>query len=160
MTERLRWSLAVHFTLLAFLTSLLISIGEGSFRLPMLIGATAIASLIFTDWLGWFSLHRYLGYIGMILGAVIALNDFFRTQSSYQLYSIATMLVYAEIVLLLQKKTRRIFEQLGIFILLELVVAALVNDNVLFGILLLPILAVILFTICFSKFTYLRYDSC
>jgi hypothetical protein len=25
---------------------------------------------------------------------------------------------------------------------------------------LLPILAVILFTICFSKFTYLRYDSC
>jgi hypothetical protein len=160
MTERLRWSLAVHFTLLAFLTSLLISIGEGSFRLPMLIGATAIASLIFTDWLGWFSLHRYLGYVGMILGAIIALNDFFRTQSSYQLYSIATMLVYAEIVLLLQKKTRRIFEQLGIFILLELVVAALVNDNVLFGILLLPILAVSLSTlILFTHYVALSQEG-
>lgn len=147
MIEKFRWYLAVHFAVLGVMTAFLVSIDEGTLRLPLLVGVVAITSLVFTDHLEWFLLHRYLGYVGMILGAVLALNNFFAPTDSGRLYAIATMLAYAEIVLFLQRKTQRIFEQLGVFILLELVVAALLTDKVLFGILLIPVLAVSLSTL-------------
>jgi hypothetical protein len=160
MIEKFRWYLAIHFAILGVMTAFLVSIDEGTLRLPMLVGIVAITSLIFTDRLEWFQLHRYLGYIGMILGAGLALMNFFGSADSGRLYSIATMLAYAEIVLYLQKKTQRIFEQLGVFILLELVVAALLTDKVLFGILLIPVLAVSLSTmILFTHYIALATEG-
>jgi transglutaminase-like putative cysteine protease len=160
MIEKFRWYLAIHFAILGVMTAFLVSIDEGTLRLPMLVGIVAITSLVFTDRLEWFQLHRYLGYIGMILGAVLALSNFFTPTDSGRLYSIATMLAYAEIVLYLQKKTQRIFEQLGVFILLELVVAALLTDKVLFGLLLIPVLAVSLSTmILFTHYIALATEG-
>lgn len=146
MIEKFRWYLAIHFAILGVMTAFLVSIDEGSLQLPMLMVIVTVTSLIFTDRLEWFQLHRYVGYIGMLLAAGLALLNFNASTDSGRLYSIGTMLAYAEIVLYLQKKTQRIFEQLGVFILLELVVAALLTDKVLFGVLLIPVLAVSLST--------------
>jgi len=160
MIDKFRWYLAIHFAILGIMAAFLVSIEEGTLRLPMLVGVVAITSLIFTDRLEWFQLHRYLGYVGMILGAGLALSNFFAPTDSGRLYSIATMLAYAEIVLYLQKKTQRIFEQLGVFILLELVVAALLTEKVLFGILLIPVLAVSLSTmILFTHYIALATEG-
>lgn len=160
MIEKFRWYLAIHFAILGVMTAFLVSIDEGTLRLPLLMIVATITSLIFTDRLEWFQLHRYLGYIGMILGAGLALFNFFTPSDSGRLYAIATMLAYAEIVLFLQKKNQRIFEQLGVFILLELVVAALLTDKVLFGLLLIPVLAVSLSTmILFTHYIALVHEG-
>lgn len=160
MIEKFRWYLSIHFAVLGIMVAFLVSIEQGTSQLPVLVGTVAIASLIFTDRLEWFQLHRYLGYIGMILGAVLALSNFLAPSDAGRLYAIATMLAYAEIVLYLQKKTQRIFEQLGVFILLELVVAALLTDNVLFGLLLIPVLAISLSTmILFTHYIALSREG-
>ncbi len=120
----------------------LVALGSQSAFLPLLVLVIGISSLLFVDWLEWFALHHVLAYCGMILGTVIALADYFRNagaDTSKQLCAIASLLIYPELVIMLQRKNLRLFEQMAIFLLLEIIVAALVNDNVLFGILLAPI---------------------
>ncbi|MGN6137216.1 MAG: transglutaminase TgpA family protein [Aureliella sp.] len=132
----------VHLVLLAFLTATLVATGSNSAFLPLLVLVVGTSSLIFVDLLEWFSLHHVLAYVGMIAGTLLALSDYFwnaGSDTSRQLYSIASLLIYPEIVIMLQRKNMRLFEQMAIFLLLEIIVAALVNDNVLFGMLLIPI---------------------
>ena len=139
---RVRRLVTLHLALLAFLTATLVAAGTDSAFLPLLVLMIGISSLLFVDWLEWFSLHHTLAYAGMVLGTLLALGDYFRNSggdSSAQLYSIATLLIYPEIVIMLQRKSMRLFEQMAVFLLLEIIVAALINDNVLFGFLLAPI---------------------
>jgi transglutaminase-like putative cysteine protease len=53
--------------------------------------------------------------------------------------AVARLLVFVQAILMLQKKSRRIFEQLGVFCLLELTVAAVFNNAINYGLLLIPI---------------------
>lgn len=130
-----------HLVVLAFLTATLVAAGSNSAFLPLLVLVVGTSSLLFVDWFEWFSLHHVLAYLGMMAGTVMALSDYFFASgnSSEQLYAIASLLIYPEIVIMLQRKNMRLFEQMAIFLLLEIIVAALINDNVLFGILLTPI---------------------
>lgn len=139
---RVRRLLTLHLVLLAFLTATLVAAGSHSVFLPLLVLVVGVSSLLFVDWFEWFSLHHVLAYFGMILGTIAALVDYFfsaGSDPSAQLHSIARLLIYPEIVIMLQRKNMRLFEQLAVFLLLEIIVAALVNDNVLFGALLIPI---------------------
>ena len=88
---------------------------------------------------------RIGSYFGMVVATAISIGNYIYSacyvpSESGQLMAIAGLLVYPEAVLFLQRKNLRIFEQLAIFLLLEMIVAALVNDNVLFGLLLAPIM--------------------
>ena len=139
---RVRRLVTLHLVLLAFLTATLVAVGSNSAFLPLLVLVVGVSSLLFVDWFEWFSLHHVFAYIGMVIGTMLALVDYFlfaEDSASGQLYSIASLLIYPEIVIMLQRKNMRLFEQMAIFLLLEIIVAALVNDNVLFGILLTPI---------------------
>ncbi|MCC6510875.1 MAG: DUF3488 domain-containing protein, partial [Pirellulaceae bacterium] len=139
---RVRRLLTLMLVLLAFLTATLVAVGSQSIFLPLLVLVVGVSSLLFVDWFEWFSLHHVLAYFGMIFGTIIALGDYFfqaGADTSKQLCSIASLLIYPELVIMLQRKSLRLFEQLAIFLLLEIIVAALVNDNVLFGVLLAPI---------------------
>ncbi len=142
MQNRVLQRLTFHIGTLAILAAGLISLGQQSGRLLGLVFASVVLSWIFTDWLKWFRLNKFVAYFLMIVGAMFAIMDYLRGVDSQQLYSVANLLIYVQLPLFFQTKTRRIFEQLGIFLLLELVVAALVNDNVLYGLLLLPVMAV------------------
>ncbi len=140
---RVRRLISLQLVVLAFLTTTLVAVGSGSIFLPMLTLVIGVSSILFVDWFEWFSLHHFFAYIGMVGGTIVALIDYFygtgSGSASGKLYCIASLLVYPEIVIMLQRKNMRLFEQMAIFLLLEIIVAALVNDNVLFGILLAPI---------------------
>ena len=132
----------IYFGLFATIAAGLIGLGKESWNLPVLVGFCSIVSIVYTDVLGWFSLHRWLVYVAMVAGAGIATADFLRDNSANQIVEVGNLLVYVQLPLMFQKKSKRVFEQWGVFLLLELVVGALVNNNVLYGILMLPVLAI------------------
>jgi protein-glutamine gamma-glutamyltransferase len=140
--QRILRRLTIHMGLFAILSASLIALGQGSLRIFSIVTAAVILSWIYTDWLKWLRLNKFVAYMAMVLGAVVAIRDYFNGVDSQQLYSVANLLIYVQLPLYFQTKSRRIFEQLGIFLLLELVVAALVNDNVFYGLLLIPALAI------------------
>jgi hypothetical protein len=143
--KQLRCSLTQHFAVIACLTAMLVATGSGSYFLPVFIFCVSTTAYIFVDRLEWFELGRIGSYVGMLAATIFSVGSYlysaFSTQSeSGQLAAIAGLLVYPEAVLFLQRKSLRVYEQMAVFLLLEMIVAALVNDNILFGVLLAPIM--------------------
>jgi transglutaminase-like putative cysteine protease len=64
-----------------------------------------------------------------------SLTDFFGNDAQYQLLAVANLLVYLQIVLLFQEKNERIYWQLMILSLLQVVVSAALNLGFQFGVL-------------------------
>ena len=133
---------AIYFGLFATFAAGLIGLGKQSWNLPLLVGFCAILSIFYTDILGWFSLNRWVVYLAMMAGAGITIIDFFGDATKNQIMEVGNLLVYVQLPLMFQKKSKRVFEQWGVFLLLEMVVGALVNNNVLYGLLMLPVLAI------------------
>lgn len=133
--------LTLYFGLFATVAAGMIGLGQGSWNIPLLVAFCSVASMIYTDKLGWVSLPLWLVYVGMIVGAGVAIANFLGDASANQILAVGNLLVYVQLPLMFQKKSKRVFEQWGVFLLLELVVAALVNDNILYGVLMLPVLA-------------------
>lgn len=134
--------LTLYFSIIAVMIAGMIGLGHGSWNLPMLLLFCAILGAIFTDRLEWVIFPKWFVYTGMMIGAGIAIFGFVGDPSSNQILAVGNLLVYVQLPLLFQKKSKRVFEQWGVFLLLELVVAALVNDNVLFGVLMVPVMTV------------------
>ena len=120
----------------AIIGSLLLGIGERAPEIPVMMFIAALTSVIFTDILGWLRLPKIIANIFMIFIAAIALSDFFNSTSQLQLYAVANLLVYVQIVILFQQKTARLYGHLAVFSLLQVVVASLLNVGVIFGALL------------------------
>lgn len=101
----------------------------------------AIFGFVFVDWLEFFALPAVAAYAAMGVAAMFCVGDFLELNApgQHQIGVVAQLLVFVQSILMLQRKSRRIFEQLGVFCLLELIVAAVFNDALLFGVLLLPI---------------------
>lgn len=142
--KQLRGTLTLHFAVISWLTAMLVATGSGSIFLPVFIFLVSVAAYVFVERLEWFSLGRITSYIAMLAATSVALACYVYSaltdSESGQLMAVAGLLVYPEAVLFLQRKNLRVFEQLAVFLLLEMIVAALVNDNLLFGVLLIPIM--------------------
>jgi hypothetical protein len=134
--------LSFCFVLFSAIASILLGLGQESWYLPILVCTCALAAYFCTDRLGLLYLPKFLVYVGMIAGALLAGYEYLTQMRSNQLLWVGNLLVYVQLPLYFQRKEKRVFEQWGIFLLLELVVATLVNDNVLYGVLMLPVLAV------------------
>jgi hypothetical protein len=117
----------------AVIGSILLGIGEQAPELPLMMLMAALTSVIFTDILGWLRLPKLIANICMIFVAAVALRDFFNSTSQLQLYAVANLLVYVQIVILFQQKTARLYGHLAVFSLLQVVVASLLNVGVIFG---------------------------
>ncbi len=123
---------------------MLVSYGSNSLFLPLFMMIVCVTAFIVVDSLEVFALDRVGVFIGMTVGTVYAISSylyhsFYILSESGQLQAIAGLLIFPEAVLFLQRKNLRVYEQLAMFLLLEIMVAALVNDNLMFGIMLLPI---------------------
>ncbi|MEM7478546.1 MAG: DUF3488 and transglutaminase-like domain-containing protein [Planctomycetota bacterium] len=144
--KTLRLLLTAHFAVIAWLTAMLVASGSGSILLPVLIFFCSLTAFIFVDYLEKFELKSFMSAIAMTFatGAAIAQYAYSVVNSSEegQLMAVAGLLVYPEAVLFFQRKNLRVFEQLAVFLLLEMVVAALVNDNLFFGLMLAPIMLI------------------
>jgi len=143
--KRLRTYLTAHFSLIAFLTSTLASnSGSEDYFFPVLVLLVVVSSLLLVDILEVFYLGRIGSYVGMSIASIIALctlgfSIFYEASEEVQFVAVASLLIYPQCVLFFQKKTLRVFEQLAIFLLLQMIVAALINDNIVYGFLLAPI---------------------
>ena len=129
--------LSILVATLAALSTVMLGMGQGSMTLPWVTIVAAITSVLFTDTLGWFRLNRLVANLAMLLAAVVSLHNFFQAGSHHQLLAVANLLIYVQLALLFQEKTGRIFAQLAMFSLLQVVVAALLNDRMEFGVLLI-----------------------
>jgi len=140
-----QWLLRLSFLfgLLAVLVAGLVSLGRGEPSLALLILCTVSMSLLFTDLLGWLRINSVVGHVAMLAGAVVAALEYLGSaETGSQLQAVANLLAYVQMPLFFQRKSLRVFEQLGAFITLQLVVAALLSDHVIFGLLLLPVVLV------------------
>ncbi len=136
--ERLERLAQFHFAALTAIGGVLLSSGEVGNHLPITAVVAAIVAYLFVDRWKVFSLPTVVAYVGMGGVAAFCMANFLWLRPNSQLMSVAQLLVYVEIVLLFQKKSVRVFEQIGVFCLLELIVAAVFNSALLFGVMLVP----------------------
>ena len=129
--------LSIVIATMASFSTVLLGMGQGSVWLPILTILAAVGSVVLTDALRWFHLHRIIANVAMVAAAIFSLSGFFGSSSLEQLQAIAKLLTYVQLVLLFQEKSVRIYGQLAMFSLLQVVVAALLNDSLEFGVLLI-----------------------
>ena len=117
---------------------LVLASGPGTEYIPIIAVFFAVFGFVFVDWLRAFALPPIAAYVAMGLAAIYCVKDFWnlRTTGSEQMIAVALLLVLVQAILMLQRKTPRIFEQLGVFCLLQLVVGAVFNDVINYGCLL------------------------
>lgn len=133
--------LKFFFAAISALGGLVLTSGESTASLTTIAVFFAVFGYVFVDWLELFALPAVVAYAAMGLAALYCVSDFidFDSGNHNQMTSVAQLLVFVQAILMLQRKTRRILEQLGVFCLLQLVVSAVFNDAIHFGVLLLPI---------------------
>ncbi len=134
--------LQLNVALMTVLGALLLGVGQGTPWLPIMAGFAAATSIYFTDVLGWLRFNRFVAHLAMIAAAVYSLSHFFQGNSQQQLVSIANLLLYLQMVLLYQEKAPRVYGQLMVLSLLQVVVAAALNVGVSSGLLLVVYLLV------------------
>ena len=127
----------LHVAALAIMGAVLLGMGQGSPLLPLLAVFAAVTSVIFTDALHWFSLNRFVANLAALLALFFSLNDFFQPDTRAQLLAIANLLIYLQIVLFYQRKNPRLYWQLTVLSLLQVVVSAALNVGFEFGLVLI-----------------------
>lgn len=133
--------LEFYFACLTVLGGLVLTVGNQGPAIPVIAILFAIIGYVFVDLLRIMALPPTLAYLAMGLAAALCIADFAipGASGSSRLVAVAQLLVLVQAILMMQAKTKRILEQLGIFCLLELIVAAVFNQSLAFGLLLIPI---------------------
>jgi hypothetical protein len=136
--ERFNRTLQFHFATLPAIGGVLLASGEVGFILPAVAVIASLLGFLLVDRWKLFFLPNVAAYVGMGGVALYSMADFIFLHPNSQLMAVAQLLVYVLVILNFQQKTIRVFEQIGIFCLLELIVAAVFNSALLFGIMLFP----------------------
>lgn len=131
-----RW-LQVHLVILCLLGSLFVALSTENLLVPSGVLLAGITSVVFTDALRWLRLNRLLGNLGAVGAVLYSLRDFFRSGSDGQLLAIASLLVYLQVILFYQEKQSRLYWQMILLSLLQVVVGAALHLGLAFGVLLL-----------------------
>ena len=119
-------------------------LGQSNQTLPLelVIISAAIGSFYLTDVRGSVQLNRPLANLIAVVAVGFAISKFFRVSSEEQLMAIARMLVYLQAVLLFQRKSPRVYWQLLVLSVLQVVIGAAISFGMLFGALLVVYLFV------------------
>jgi transglutaminase-like putative cysteine protease len=139
----------IHIAGLAIVGAVLLGMGQDNTMLPLLAVFAAVTSVIFTDTLHWFHLNRSVANGLALLALFFSLTDFMQANTRSQLLAIAHLLIYLQIVLFYQRKNDRLYWQLAVLSLLQIVVAAALNVGVEFGVGLIMYAAVAFSTLAF-----------
>ncbi len=139
--KRIEFLLKVHFALLAAMGGLTLGFSDSSGSLPAIAILSTLIAFLFVDWLQLFALPPVLGYVAMGLIAAYSISEFIPLSpaNDRHLMVVAELLVLVQAVLMLQRKSKRTFEQIGVFCLLEVIVAAVFNHSLSFVLLLIPL---------------------
>ena len=129
-TERM---LQICVSLMAALGTLMLGTSQDSGSLPAVGMLLAFLAFVFTDFLGWFRLNRYAGGTIGIVAVVYSLMQSQTGGLESQFISVANLLIHLQMILLFQRKSRRIYWQLMVLSLMQVVVAAALNLFFMFG---------------------------
>lgn len=142
-----RW-LQIHVITLCLLGSLFVALSTRDLTMPAAVLISGILSVLFTDIQKWVRLNRLLGNLAAIGAVLYSLHDFLGNISSdSQLGAIATLLVYLQIILFFQDKNARLYWQIILLSLLQVVVGAALHLGYSFGLLLLAYTVVAMSTL-------------
>ncbi len=148
--ERVENRLKLIFAVQSCLGGLVLSSGDNTESIPVIAIFFAVFGYVFVDVLRLFALPPIAAYAAMTMVALYSVIQFWDMTSSGQTQMIAVgeLLVYVQSILMLQIKTRRIFEQLIIFSLLELIVAAVFNNAIYYAFILAPMTLLSVASLC------------
>ncbi len=120
----LQWLMLVTLSL----SGLLLGMGQGDFEPFFVAVFGALASMFFVDWLKWFKLKQWqANSLAILVTAFTVVNFYFTTDSVRHLLGVGKLLVYLQTILLFQRKTSRVYWQVIVLSLLQIVVGAVFN---------------------------------
>ncbi len=120
---------------LASLATLLLGMGQQSVAMPLAVIAAAFLSVWLTDFTGWFRLKRLPAGVAAVVAMLFCLHELVPLHPATAILIIARLLVYLQVILLFQKKDLRVYWQLLVLSLLQVVVATVFNQGFWFGLL-------------------------
>ena len=112
-------------------------LGQNDATLPLLMFITALVSLYVTDFQRWIRLGDWTVNTIVLLIVFFTLGDILRNRGEDLALSIARVLVFVEMVLVFREKAPRFCWQILLISLLQVVVATVFQQSMLFGFLLL-----------------------
>ncbi len=121
-----------------------LGLGHESPFLPVALAIAAVCSATVANVFRWLRLNRIIANLAALAAVIWSMRNFLANDSYDRLLAIADMLVYLQIVLLFQDKTTRVYWQLIVLSLLQVVVAAALNLGPQFGALLAVYMALAL----------------
>jgi transglutaminase-like putative cysteine protease len=139
----------IHLAVQTSLGAVLLAMGQRNPLMPLVVVFAAFSSLLFTDVLNWFRVNRIVGNVAAILALIVAVSGFRQPDTQRQLLAVADLLLYLQLVLFYQRKSTRLYWQLTMLSLLQVVVAAALDVGVEFGVLLVAYALVATSTLCF-----------
>jgi transglutaminase-like putative cysteine protease len=139
--------LQLHLVALCILGSLFVALTTTRMQVPAGVLIAGVLSIMFTDRWKWVQVNRLLGNVAAVGAVVFSLRNFWGSDSEGQLLAIATLLVYLEIILFFQEKNPRLYWQIILLSLLQVVVGAALHLGFAFGVLLLAYTIVALSTL-------------
>jgi hypothetical protein len=128
--------LQVGMALMVFLGTLVLGMGEDNPIIPILGAIAACGSLYLTDIKGWLRLNNAMSNVAGAATVVICLFELRRIGPDSQALALANLLFYLQCVLLFRPKLPRVYWMIALLSLLQVAVAAALNDGMLFGLLL------------------------
>jgi transglutaminase-like putative cysteine protease len=115
---------------------IMLAMGQRNVHLAAIALVAIAGSLVLTDLKGWVKLNRTLANVAAVVAVGLSVRDFMQFDRDTQLLAIANLLIYLQIVLLFQPKFIRVYWQILVLSLLQVVVGAALNLGVMFGLLL------------------------
>ena len=142
LVNLLRWLQLTTATLAVLGASFLVLTGDQTW-FPLALGGSALIALVVTDWYGWVKVPRGLGNLAALISVAWTFREFMRLarDREAQLLTISHMLIYLQVVLVFQFKSRRVHWQLLVLSVLQVVVAAALAMGPQFGMLLIVYMA-------------------
>ncbi len=129
----LRLLLNVNVAMLAVLGTLLMGMGRAGVGLPLAVALAAGASVWLNDVSGRFRLSRTLVNLGVIASAVVLVSRIAGSRFALDLVELVDVFAWVQIVLFFEAKTRRTWWDLSALSLLQVLVAAMMNQGPLFA---------------------------
>jgi transglutaminase-like putative cysteine protease len=130
-------ALQINTAALAVMGALFLGLAHESILLPLALVGAAVASVTLSGVFSWLRLNRIIANLIALAAVAWSLRNFLQIDPDGKLLAIADMLVYLQIVLLFQEKTERVYWQLVVLSVLQVVVAAALNLGPQFGLLLI-----------------------
>ena len=112
---------------LVCVSGLLLGVAQNDMTLTIIAIVGSVSAFLVTDRLKWLEIDGFVANIAAIIVTAYAIVNFAGGSVAQQLLSVANLLVYLQIVLLFERKTPRLYWQVLVLSILQVVVASAFN---------------------------------